>query len=122
MKYSKIDHEEIKREGSGLKKYLKLMKYEDLVMMFTLRAKICPTIKTHWKNDEEHRNVLWSCSSKCFSLDQISHVKVCYQYEDLRSDLDLEKPVNLVKYVRRVIDRRHKEKEEEEENKLKENE
>ena len=113
-RYSKISAEEIEKENGELKTYMKTLQYEDSLVMFRIRAKICPTIKTHWKNDPSYRRALWSCSSKCTSLDQIPHIKSCIRYADLRSDLDLQRTDHIVTFVKQVTQRRLEEKESEE--------
>ena len=113
-RYSKISAEEIEKENGELKIYMKTLQYEDSLVMFRIRAKICPTIKTHWKNDPSYRQTLWSCSSKCPSLDQISHIMSCIRYTDLRSDLDLQRTDHIVTFVKQVTQRRLEEKESEE--------
>ena len=104
---------EMEKESGDLKEYFKTSNYEDSLVMFRLRAKICPTVKTHWKSDPAFRKVLWACSSKCLSLDQISHIRGCFQYADLRTDLDLQRTDHIVKYLKRVIQRQLEEKEKE---------
>ena len=105
-RYSKISAEDIEKENGELKTYMKTLLYEDSLVILHLRAKMCPTIKAHWKNDPSYRQTLWSCSSKCPSLDQISHIMSCICYTDLRSDLDLQRTDHIVTFVKQVTQRR----------------
>ena len=92
---------------------MRKLSYEDAVVKFKLRAKVCKTIKTQFKSDEEFSEDLfscWDCSHPI--LDTSSHIRQCHHYADLRESLDLDKTEDTVTFFKRVIKRRERKEEE----------
>ena len=82
-----------------------------------MRAKVCKTIKTHFKNNKEYKEdnfPCWDCSTEV--LDTSNHlVNDCEKYDDLKNSLDLGKTEGLVIFFQRIVQRGEKEKEEKDE-------
>ena len=109
-RYKKINYEEVSKEEFGMRDYLKNLTYEDSLLAFRIRGKVVKNIRTHFKNEEENEKELWSCwEPKCTALDTINHVKdQCVHYDTLKTDLDLQKDEDVVKFFRRVLEKREK--------------
>ena len=113
-RYKKVDVDSITKEKYGKKEYMNTLSYDQAVMYFKLRAKVCNTIKTHFKNNKEFEEDIyscWDCSSSI--LDTSSHLKNCFHYEECKESLDLERTDHLVTFFQRVIKKREDEEESE---------
>ena len=87
------------------------MMYE--VLRFKLRAKVFKPIKTHFKSDPVFMEELWSCK-ECSLLHTSFHlIYKCILYDDEREGLDLDEDEDLVFFLRRILERREREGEEE---------
>ena len=115
QKYTKINVEEITKENFEMKEYMKNMTYERALIKFKLRARVCETIKTHFKSQKEFEEDIyscWDCSSEF--LDTSTHIKNCKHYNECKESLDLEDTEDLVTFFQRVIRKREQEEDDKE--------
>ena len=82
------------------------MKLEDARTKFAIDNRMVPTIKSDFPSDSTYAEKLWKCD-ECERVDSIRHIKVCPGYEELRSDKDLSKDEDLVKYFQDVLNVRY---------------
>ena len=109
----KINKDEILEEPFETKAYMKNLTYDDAVLRFKLRAKVFKPIKTHFKSDPVFTEELWSCK-ECSLLQTSFHlIHKCVLYDDEREGLDLDEDEDLVFFLRRILERREREGEEE---------
>ena len=79
---------------------------------FRVENKMVESIKGNFKSDYKRKNISISCSSckKEGKVDTQSHVfRECEAFSDLREDLDPENDDHILKFFRKVIERRIKE-------------
>ena len=84
--YKKIEYDEVSEEDFGIKDYMNNLTYEDSLFAFRIRGKVVKGIRTHFKNEEEYADELWSCwEPECTFLDTINHIKdQCINYDSLK--------------------------------------
>ena len=105
-RYKKINSNEVAKETFELKPYMENLSYEEALLKFRLRGKVFHTVKTHFKNDKEFTENLWS-RQECSLLDSSFHVQFqCTNYEDLRSKFNFDKEQDVVHFFRKVLERR----------------
>ena len=105
----KINLVEISQETYGMKDYIKELTYDQALTKFRLRAKVLPTVKTHFKCDKNFTRDLWSCS-ECSLLDTSNHLlNLCPKYEDLRKGKNFDNEEEVVIFFHEVIERREQE-------------
>ena len=106
--YKKIEYDEVSKEDFGIKNYMKNLTYEDSLFAFRIRGKVVKSIRTHFKKEDEYADELWSCwEPECTSLDTMNHIKdQCIHYDSLKTDLDLQRDEDVVKFFRRVLEKR----------------
>ena len=108
----KLDIDDIEKEEFELKPYMENLKYNDAILRFRLRAKVCNSIKTHMKSDPKFTEQLWSCG-ECSLLETSFHLKnQCVLFEETRKNLDFNKEEDIIFFFRQVIEKREKEEEE----------
>ena len=110
-KSHKIDSHVVS-EKCEVKKYMRNMTYDNALVRFRLRAKLFPTIKSHYKNNPTFSKDNYSCPEGCIAVDNCCHIKICIHYADLREYLSLNKEEDLVTYFISVLKRRLKNEEE----------
>ena len=104
--YKKVDYNTISKEKFEIQPYMRNLSYEDSVFFFKKRARVCKTIRTHFKANKEFAEDLyscWECSSEW--LDTSIHVEECPYYQDLKESLDMRKTEDVVMFFRQVIQR-----------------
>ena len=87
--------------------YLSEMTVSEARMRFKIATSMVPTVQTNFKSDPAFTANKWTCSGCRKSLDTQAHILCCPGYTDLRSSLNLELDVDLVKYFQQVIQKRH---------------
>ena len=100
--YKKLDINEARKEKFETTKYLKEMTLADAKMKFALRCKMTRTIQMNFKGDPRYRENKWKCVG-CGEIDSQEHVISCSAYAHLRTDKDLKKDIDIIKYFKQVI-------------------
>ena len=109
----KVEYEKISKEKCEVKDYMKELPYNGAIVKFRLRAKLFPTIKSHFKNNREYEEDLYSCPEGCVAVDTTRHIERCPKYADLREGFCLDRDSDLVSYFQLVLERRRKTEEDE---------
>ena len=109
----KVEYEKISKEKCEVKDYMKELPYNGALVKFRLRAKLFPTIKSHFKNNREYEEDLYSCPEGCVAVDTTRHIERCPKYADLREGFCLDRDSDLVSYFQLVLERRRKTEEDE---------
>ena len=100
--YTKFNYFEKKNEEFELKGYFKEMKLEDCRMMFSLKAEMTKSVKTHFFSDPNFARELRTCQN-CQKIYSISHIKICPFYAHLREKLDVKCDVQLTQNFKEVL-------------------
>ena len=82
--------------------YFKTMKLKESRTMFGLNSKMTKTVKSHFWGDKKFSQELWMCTF-CSNIENISHIKFCPMYSQLREGKDLNNDSDLVQYFTEVL-------------------
>ena len=86
------------------KSYIKQMTLPQCRIRMRLRSQVFKSIKMNFQSDPKFTSLNWYCS--CGSIQSQIHVeKHCVLYEDIRSTLNLEDEIELVKFFDLVMKR-----------------
>ena len=90
-----------------MKEYMKSKSLHVVRETFRARTQLVEGIKGNFKN--LYRGNDLRCQGCRQEVDTQSHVLQCMEYEDLREDMDMKKDDDMIKYFRKVLNRRMKE-------------
>ena len=83
--------------------FLSQLKLHDARMMFKIRSNMVSHIQMNFKSDQRYTKNMWLCPGCNTNLDTQSHVMQCEGYSNLRSGLDVNKDVDLIKFFHSII-------------------
>ena len=86
--------------------YLSELNVSEARMRFKIARYMVLTVQMNFKSDPAFTANRWTCSGCSGSLDTQAHILNCPGYSDLRSNLNLELDVDLVRYFHQVIRKR----------------
>ena len=106
--YKKINVEEIKKEESGLKEYMRTLTPHQARTKFALRTQQLRTVRMNQMSNPQFARLSWRCPH-CFhdgrglSADSQSHIVWCPSYQHLREGKNLQSDKDLVTYFQSVL-------------------
>ena len=92
---------------------MKTLSYDKALVKFRIRAKFIPTVKSHFKSNQDYSESLYACPEGCNKIDTSNHIKYCPVYADMREGLCLESDSDLVSYFQMLIEQQQKREEDE---------
>ena len=126
INFKKINVDECRREGFGMKPYLKEMNLTDARMFYRIKYNLVPTIRLNQKSNRRYKAENWLCpdclsqktsltdlsnyynydyddNNICGFFDDQHHVQYsCIANHSMRSKMNFDEPKEVVKFSKRL--------------------
>ena len=113
-KYKKISYESLSKDDFCVNEYFKKLTVGQARLRLKIAARMTPRVAACYPSDRRYQLIDFQCVA-CRAAgrpvsqetrDTEEHIKMCDQYCDLRTDLNLDTDHGLVMFFKRVIERR----------------